>query len=244
MEKPKVILRLTKFILKQNFQPTWVGIFFNPFFLIRYYLFKNIKSLSRYISGDLMDFGCGRKPYENLFNVTKYVGVDVKISGHDHLLSKIDVYYDGITVPLPTSTFDSVVCFEVLEHVFNPTQILPELNRVLKTGGKFLLSVPFCWNEHEVPYDYARYSSFGIKHLLESNGFRVIELCKSGNFNLVILQLRILYLFELFKRLGRLGYFFTLFFSVPLAIWGLFISSILPADKSLYFNTIVIAEKI
>ena len=44
-----------------------------------------------------------------------------------------------------------------------------------------LLSCPFVWDEHEQPYDYARYSSFGIRHILEQNGFEILELRKSIN---------------------------------------------------------------
>ena len=60
-----------------------------------------------------------------------------------------------------------MLCNQVLEHVFNPDEFLLKINRVLKNDGKLLLTVPFVWDEHEQPFDYARYSSFGLKALIE-----------------------------------------------------------------------------
>ena len=48
----------------------------------------------------MLDFGCGQKPYESLFSVEEYVGLDIEVSGHDHTNSKVDTYYDGKNIPL------------------------------------------------------------------------------------------------------------------------------------------------
>lgn len=240
----RVKARIIQFLQKQSFQPNFYGIFTNPFFLIRWKLFQKIHQLSHNINGRLIDFGCGRKPYENLFQVGEYIGVDIEVSGHSSSVpSKVDVYYDGKVLPFENSTFDSMICFEVLEHVFNPDEIILELNRVLKKEGKLLMSVPFCWNEHEVPFDYARYSSFGIRHLLEKNGFEVLELYKTGNFILVLFQLLILRFFEGFKSLGIFGYLLTLFFSIPLTVLGIMLAGFFHGDKTLYFNSVILAKK-
>ena len=63
--------------------------------------------------------------------------------------------------------------------MFNLPDLLMEINRVTKRDGYLLLSVPFAWAEHEIPYDFARYTSFALTHLLEKNGYRVLELHKS-----------------------------------------------------------------
>ena len=84
-----------------------------------------------------MDFGCGSKPYESLFvNAKKYIGIDVEVSGHNHKDSKVDVFYDGKTLPFADKSFDAVVCFEVLEHIFNPDEAITEIRRVLKGDGE------------------------------------------------------------------------------------------------------------
>ncbi len=232
------------YLKQQSFQPGLLSLFINPLYLIRKPLYKHIRSIAPTLKGKLLDFGCGRKPYEDLFTVNEYIGVDMESTGHDHTNSKVDVFYDGKHLPFDDNTFDSLFCSEVLEHVFNPNEILPELNRVLKPGARALITVPFCWNEHEVPFDYARYTSFGITHLLGQHGFRVVELKKSGNFVRVIFQLWALYFFERLKKFGRAGYAISLFFIVPINLAGATIARIFPRNDSLYFNNIVLAEKV
>ena len=235
--------KFTGYLKHQSFQPGILSVFINPFFFVRYAFYKNIRRYIPRLEGKLLDFGCGRKPYEDLFTVSEYVGVDMAETGHDHKNSKIDVYYDGKRLPFSDAVFDSLFCSEVLEHIFNPDEILPELNRVLKTGARVLITVPFCWNEHEMPYDYARYSSEGIKNLLEKNGFKIVELTKSGNFARVNFQLWALYFFELFRKWGRAGYLLSLLFIVPINITGSLLLIFFPRNESMYFTNIVIAEK-
>lgn len=196
-----------------------------------------------------MDFGCGSKPYESLFlNASSYIGVDIEVSGHSHLNEKIDVFYDGKTVPFPGNNFDNVFCSEVMEHVFNPDESLREINRVLKPGGKLLLTCPFVWAEHEAPYDYARYSSFGIKHLLERNGFKVLQQKKEGHFTEVVIQQIIFYIFCLLpKKPALLYYLLHQIFILPFIIMGLLLN-LLPGStlkrKELYHSNIVLAIKV
>ena len=236
--------KLSQYIREQSFQPGFGSIFINPFYFIRRELYKKVKKYAPRLGGRLLDFGCGRKPYEHLFHVQEYVGIDVEQTGHDHSRSKVDVYFDGTKIPFDDGTFDSLFCSEVLEHVFDPEDILTEINRVLKGGAKALITVPFCWNEHEIPYDYARYSSFGLKHLLEKHGFRVIELEKTGNFARVNFQLWALYFFELFRKYKKAGYIISLLLVAPINLIGSVLLLLLPENKTLYFNNVILAEKI
>ena len=66
---------------------------------------------------------------------------------------------------------------------------MSEFNRVLKQGGQLLLTTPFTWNEHEEPYDFARYTSFGITDLLQKHGFEMIRLHKTTTYFETICQL-------------------------------------------------------
>jgi len=235
--------RVTFFLKQQSFHPSIASLFIHPFYFIRRDLYKNVKRFAPQLKGKLLDFGCGRKPFENLFKVDEYIGIDIEKSGHDHTSSKVDVYYDGKHIPFPDASFDSLFCSEVLEHIFNPHEILQEVNRVLKPGAKALITVPFSWNEHEVPFDYARYTSFGITDLLEKNGFMVVQLYKSGNFARVNFQMWALYFFELFSRFKKIGYVLSLVFIIPINLIGSILLLFLPSNKSLFFNNIIIAEK-
>jgi hypothetical protein len=62
---------------------------------------------------------------------------------------------------------------EVFEHVFNLDQLLQEINGVLSSGGKPAFTCPFVWEEHEQPYDFERYSSFALKHIVEKMGLEL-----------------------------------------------------------------------
>jgi len=230
-----------------DFNPT----FRHPLYFIRKGLYDKINLYSAELNGRLLDFGCGAKPYRSLFTeVNDYVGVDFAGEGHDHTNENIDVYYDGKTLPFPDASFDAVFSSEVVEHIFNLSTILPELNRVLKPGGKMLITCPFAWEEHEVPADYARYTRFALHDLLSQNGFTITRIDKNGHFISTLHQLFIVYIndqwlhkvwllsrFELFKKIIRqivvpgLNLGFRLF--EPL--W--------PQSQTLYLNTILLVEK-
>ncbi len=72
-------------------------------------------------------------------------------------------------------SYDVALCTQVLEHVPDPLAVLGELRRILKPGGTLYLSAPFFFAEHMQPYDYYRYTQFGLRWLLEQAGF---EVCK------------------------------------------------------------------
>jgi len=224
----------------------------HPLYLIRKGLLRKISLYSPQLSGRLLDFGCGAKPYEPLFtNVSEYTGLDYDSEGHSHKDEHVDVYYDGITIPFANETFDSLFSSEVFEHVFTLPAILPEINRVMKKGGKMLITCPFAWEEHEIPVDYARYTRFALRDMLEKNGFRVITTDKNGHFIAALHQLFVVYIagswidkvwglskINLFKKAVRqlLIPFLNGLFLLFEPLW--------PKSDKMYLNTIILAEKI
>lgn len=231
----------------QSFNPGFIGIFINPFFFIRRGLLRGIKKYSKQLNGCLIDFGCGSKPYKKYFNVDKYFGVDMIDRGHPHEkeLEEIDVYYDGKRLPFKDEAFDALFSSEVFEHIFNLEDILNELNRILRKRGKALFTVPFVWDEHEIPFDYGRYSSFGIKYLLEKHGFKVIALEKSTKYLETIFQLWNLYLYyKLYTKNKYLNILINILFISPFTIIGILISSLLPNHNSLYNDNIILVERV
>lgn len=218
-----------------------------PQYFIRQGLLQQIRALAPRLSGRLMDFGCGAKPYQSLFSVAAYIGVDYENPGHPHLNEQIDVFYDGKTIPFENDHFDSVFCSEVFEHVFNLPDILKELNRVLKPGGLMLITCPFAYCEHEVPHDFARYSSFGIRHLLQEHGFEIVEQHKTGNSVQTIHQLLQIYLHQhvvaKFKNIPVLRSVLRFGIYTSLNISGAFWSWLLPAGNDLYLNNVVLCKK-
>lgn len=234
---------LKNYYREQMFFPSYGGIFINPFYFARKNLSEAISKLSNQIKGDLLDVGCGTKPYRALFEVNTYRGLDID-STITRARGKADDLYDGKKFPYSDGSFDSVLCNQVLEHVFNPNEFLLEINRVMKPGGKLLLTVPFVWDEHEQPYDYARYSSFGLKALLEKNGLIIITHKKLAADATVIFQLVNAYLFKLIQRWPLLPYFiFTATVIASVNVLGIIAGKLLPANPDLFLDHVVLAEK-
>ena len=90
---------------------------------------------SKYLSGRLIDIGCGIKPYKNLLApyITEHIGVDHKDTLHDK--SNIDRFGTTYDLPAEDDEFDCALCTAVLEHLEEPELALKECYRVLKRGG-------------------------------------------------------------------------------------------------------------
>ena len=78
----------------------------------------------------------------------------------------MDHVCDLSQIPVESGKYDLVLMTQVLEHLPEPAKVLRELYRVLKPGGTLWLSTPFYYEEHEVPYDFYRYSQYGLRHFL------------------------------------------------------------------------------
>ena len=135
----------------------------------------NNQSLARHLrllTGRVIDLGCGISPYRiDILQVAEeYIGVDWSNSYHD--LSNVDVLIN-ITGPLSLGNecADTVVSFQVMEHLPEPGFFLSECYRILRSGGKLFITVPFNWHVHEAPYDYFRYTRHGLEYLLQQAGF-------------------------------------------------------------------------
>jgi SAM-dependent methyltransferase len=229
--------------LKQMFFPNLLGLVINPFYFARAGLAKSIAYFAHLLKGRLLDIGCGSKPYKKLFVVDAYVGLDID-SEITRKRNVAEVLYDGKLFPLPSNSFDSALCNQVLEHVFNPDEFLGEIYRVLKPNGKLLLTVPFVWDEHEQPYDYARYSSFGLKSLLEKNGFHVLEHKKISADATIIFQLINAYIFKVIQNWPRLvRLFLTVSLIALFNILGLILGWLLPKNEDLFLDQIILVEK-
>ncbi len=124
-------------------------------------------------NGVLLDLGCGDRPFLETYGpiAKESIGIDVPISPHGN--AKLDVYGSALAIPLADECVDYVLCSEVMEHVTDPQILLNETYRVLRDGGTLILTTPFLVPEHEAPYDYFRYTRFGLSLLLSRAGFSV-----------------------------------------------------------------------
>ncbi|HKB37770.1 MAG TPA: class I SAM-dependent methyltransferase [Gemmataceae bacterium] len=150
----------------------------------------------------VIDFGCGTRPYEVLFQGrAQYVGVDLADN------PKADVHATpGQPVPLPDGAADMVVSTQVLEHVVDVDGYLAESARLLKPGGVLLLSTHGFWTYHPYPTDVRRWTCQGLKMDIEKHGFRVESMCGCLGPLAYTTQLRLQLLRGALYQVGRVAY--------------------------------------
>lgn len=120
----------------------------------------------------VLDAGAGSCPYEEYFPHVKYESADFCKAGIDY--GDITHVCDLTSIPVEDKRFDLVICTQVLAHMREPEAVLLELNRVLTPGACLWLSAPLFFEENCSPYDFFRFTQYGLKYLLEKTGF-VIE---------------------------------------------------------------------
>jgi SAM-dependent methyltransferase len=233
---------LKRWYRSQQFDPGLAGLLVNPFFLARRSLLRAVRAFSSQLRGRLLDVGCGSQPYRALFRVDEYVGMDID-SEVARRRAVADVFYDGGRFPFEDGRFDAVLCNQVLEHVFDPDAFVAEIRRVLAPGGRLLLTVPFVWDEHEQPWDYARYSSFGLRSLLERHGLRVVRHDKLMDDASVLFQLFNAYVFKVTRtRWPLVNLSLTPLLMAPASLLGWVAGAVLPRNPDLFLDQIVLAE--
>lgn len=125
--------------------------------------------------GSLLNAGCGDITYEFIYKdlVDSQIRFDWPNTVHNK--GSIDVFGSVTELPFGANSFDVILCTEVLEHVSEPQETLLEFHRVLKPEGALILSVPFLYQMHEQPYDFFRYTYYGLRHLFMRAGFTCIS---------------------------------------------------------------------
>jgi SAM-dependent methyltransferase len=160
-----------------------------------------------HLKGRVIDLGCGMSPYKQdiLARTKEYIGVDWDNSVHD---VNPDVVADlSKEFPFEDNYADTLISFQVLEHLPTPQLYLKECYRILKPGGVLLLSVPFQWRVHEAPYDYYRFTRYGLDYLFSEAGFQNPVIEELGKFWYTWL-LKINYFIATKFALGPLRYLF------------------------------------
>lgn len=228
---------------RQDFEPGPLGWLVNPFYFARRGLLSGLREFFPLLTGEVLDVGCGSKPYRAHLPASRYVGLEID-TPRTRANFAADAYYDGRTLPFPDGSFDAVLCSQVFEHVFAPEEFLREIHRVLRPGGRLLLAVPFVWDEHEQPHDFARYSSFGLAAQLEQGGLKVDVQRKSMADSRVLFQLASAYLYKVTRTESRtLNWLAQLLLMAPVNLLGLGLGRLLPANPDLYLDNLVLARK-
>jgi len=164
--------------------------------------------------GVLYDLGSGESPFKDFFleYAQQYIAVDWAGSFHK---TKADIAADlNKPLPIESAVADTVVSLSVLEHLCEPQMMLNEAFRILRPKGAMVLQVPWQWWIHEAPYDFFRFTPYGLKYLFEKAGFAdVVVEPQSGFFTMWIL---------------KMNYFSMRFIRGPRILRGLIKATLLP----------------
>jgi SAM-dependent methyltransferase len=112
----------------------------------------------RGVTGAVLDLGAGLRPFADLLP-GKTIALDHRPR------PDIDLIGDAHRLPFGDATIDAIVCTEVFEHLVDPPAAARELVRVLKPGGRLVLTTRFCFPLHDRPADYWRFTSYTLERL-------------------------------------------------------------------------------
>ena len=139
----------------------------------RWYVNNAIKVMAAQLPPNLriLDAGAGECAYKPYFSHLDYVAVDLAVGTVDWNYRNLDAIASLRSLCFQDESFDAIVCTQVLEHLEWPRESVAEFFRVLKPGGLLFMTVPMAQNEHQVPYDFFRYTSYGLRSLCNHAGF-------------------------------------------------------------------------
>lgn len=151
-------------------------------------MLKSIPENSR-----ILDAGAGTQQYRKFCEHLNYVSQDfgeydgqgdsagLQMGEFDY--GRLDIVSDITSIPEPDSSFDSIMCVEVLEHLPDPVQAIKEFSRLIKPEGYLILTAPFCSLTHFAPYHFSTgFNRYWYEEHLTVNGFKIIEIVPNGNF--------------------------------------------------------------
>lgn len=150
--------------------------------------------------GELLDNGCGNAPYADWY--TPLVDRVVKLDAAP--IPSVDVVAFADALPFADGSFDTILATEVLEHVTDAERAVADAYRVLRPGGHLVVTVPYMYPTHEAPYDFRRFTHFGLRDLLERHGFEVLSLDAKGGPILMLAHFAVLAIGQFVDLIGKL----------------------------------------
>jgi SAM-dependent methyltransferase len=148
----------------------------------RWYVTKYVQEVaaSLPVQSTILDAGAGEGAYKKYFGHCVYKAIDLGVGESKWNYTNLDYIAPLDKMPIENDSFDSVLCTQVLEHLELPRESVREMYRVLKPGGRLFLTVPMAQGEHQTPYDFFRYTSFGLRSICKDAGFSEITIKPFG----------------------------------------------------------------
>lgn len=157
---------------------------FHPQWFVHRQQTKTLNYIKSSLTNTVLDIGCADQYLENyLVQNSYYIGLDYLKTTDEMYHTTPTIYGDAQNLPINDSSVDSVALLDVLEHLNKPENCIKEIYRVMKTSGVLCLQVPFIYPIHDAPYDYHRWTLFGLTNLLKSNSFKIETTHSQGNIS-------------------------------------------------------------
>ena len=118
----------------------------------------------------VLDYGCGNMPYRSLFPPPRHIYLGADLPGNELATAVID---PTGRVLMGDASCDVVLSTQALEHVHSPAAYLSECLRLLKPGGRLVLSTHGYWIYHPDPTDYWRWTREGLCKIVRDAGFDI-----------------------------------------------------------------------
>ena len=122
----------------------------------------------KYLGKPVLNAGCGSRPI--VPGLESVVNFDIEKT------SLTDLVADSHELPFRAESFESILSVAVLEHCRRPWEVVREFKRVLRPGGYVVCDVPFMQPVHLAPYDFFRFTEYGLRSLFEDAGFETVNL--------------------------------------------------------------------
>lgn len=130
----------------------------------------------------VLDTGAGESGLRKHFSRSRYIALDLAAGDQEWDYTGLDVIGDLHKVPIAGNMADIVLNFQVLEHVHSPGEVIKEFYRLLKPGGRLILTAPQGWHEHQQPHDYFRFTRFALEMMMGKAGFTDINIAPMGGY--------------------------------------------------------------
>lgn len=153
----------------------------------------------QYFSGRLLDAGCGNQPFRPWYEPL----VDSVVAMDAGPIEGIAVLGFAHQLPFADDSFDTVLLTSVIEHVPDAEAAMENLARVIRPGGHLILTAPFLYPTHEPPYDFFRFTHYGLRELLERHGLEIVTLDAQGGVVLLGTHYTVLSLTGLIQAAAR-----------------------------------------
>ena len=162
----------------------------------------------------LLDLGCGTKPYwHNYSKICKRsIGLDVPYTKPEK--SNIDIIGRGTRLPFKNNTFDAILTTEVMDDIPEPSEFINEIFNALTPNGILIMTTPFLVPLYDAPYEFYRFTCYGLKYLLEKSGFRVKKITPFAGLHGVLLSFYVtpqVKFWNLLSKATKLRFLNTLF---------------------------------